>query len=157
MAVACGNNHTVVIDENGPLFGFGSGSSGQLGNGVLEDDNKPLGINVRAPVRQIAAGWDYTGIVTEAGDLLMCGCGEDGQLGLGDKNNRTTPTLVERAVFDDESVLMVACGTKHTAVVTEGGGVYTFGNGQYGQLGHGDTQNELVPRRVSARHAVDLG
>ena len=80
-------------------------------------------------MRQVAAGWEHTGIVTDAGDLLMCGCGEAGRLGLGDEDDRTTPTLVARAVFDGEAVLMVACGYAHTAAVTEGGGVYTFGYG----------------------------
>ena len=103
-----------------------------------------------APVRQVAAGDYHTGIVTEAGDLLMCGKGEYGRLGLGDEDNRTTPTLVARAVFDGEAVLMVACGFSHTAVATEGGGVYTFGKGEYGQLGHGDEENQLAPRRVPA-------
>ena len=110
------------------------------------------------PVRQVAAGPCHTGIVTEAGDLLMCGRGEDGKLGLGDEDDRTTPTLVERALFDNDAVLMVACsnGTVqrrepgHTAVLTESGGVYTFGSGFAGQLGHGDTENQLAPRRVPA-------
>ena len=46
---------------------------------------------------------------------------------------------------------MVACGDDHTAVATEGGSVYTFGEGEYGQygrLGRGDESNQLVPRRV---------
>ena len=67
--------------------------------------------------------------MTEAGDLLMCGEGEHGRLGQGDEDDRTTPILVARAVFDGEAVLMVACGEEHTAAVTEGGGVYTFGYG----------------------------
>jgi alpha-tubulin suppressor-like RCC1 family protein len=99
-------------------------------------------------VRQVAAGGSHTGIVTEAGDLLMCGLGSYGRLGLGDEEDRTTPTLVPRAEFGDEAVLMVACGTRHTAVVTEGGGVYTFGEGRWGRLGHGNEQDQLAPRRV---------
>ena len=73
--------------------------------------------------------------MTEAGDLLMCGRGWNGCLGLGDEEDRATPTLVARAVFDGEAVLMVACGVAHTTAVTEGGGVYTFGRGEDGQLG----------------------
>ena len=73
-----------------------------------------------------------------AGDLLMYGWGENGRLGLGDEDDRATPALVARAVFDDDAVLMVACGWEHTAVATEGGGVYTFRRGLFGQLGHGD-------------------
>ena len=44
----------------------------------------------------------------------------------------------------------MACGYAHTVVATEGGDVYTFGLGLYGQLGHGDEENQLAPRRVPA-------
>ena len=77
--------------------------------------------------------------MTEAGDLLMCGRGWNGCLGLGDEEDRATPTLVARAVFDGEAVLMVACGfslASLTSVVTEGGCVYTTERGEEGQLGH---------------------
>lgn len=45
----------------------------------------------------------------------------------------------------------VACGHAHTALRTENGDVYTWGNGYYGQLGHGTLQNELSPRLVQVR------
>ncbi|MBE36334.1 MAG: hypothetical protein CMI16_12400 [Opitutaceae bacterium] len=154
MAVAAGAEHTVVVGEDGGVFTFGGGSRGQLGTGGTEHTLNPTRVGglppSSGPVRQVAAGYNHTGIVTEAGDLFMCGAGENGRLGLGDKDNRTTPTLVARAEFDGEAVLMVACGERHTAVLTEGGVVYTFGEGDYGQLGHGDEEDQLAPRRVSA-------
>lgn len=36
----------------------------------------------------------------------------------------------------------------HTAALTRDGGVFTFGAGMYGQLGHGSLVNEMVPRMV---------
>ena len=97
------------------------------------------GVGLPAPVRQVAAGFHHTGIVTEAGDLLMCGKGEYGRLGLGDEDDRATPTLVARALFDGEAVLMVDCGALRTAALTEGGGVC-----------------KVVQRFVRARHAVQV-
>ena len=79
-----------------------------------------------APVRQVAAGACHAGIVTDAGDLLMRGHREFGKLGQGDEDDRATPTLVARALFDGEAVLMVDCGALRTAALTEGGGVCTF-------------------------------
>jgi alpha-tubulin suppressor-like RCC1 family protein len=152
MAVAAGGEHTVVVGEDGIVFSFGGNHTGGLG--ISNNDTKLVPTRVAGlppssgPVRQVTAGFHHTGMVTEAGDLLMCGDGWNGQLGLGDKEDRTTPTLVERAEFKGEAVLMVACGFAHTAVATEGGGVYTFGDGKQGQLGHGDEEDQLAPRRV---------
>ena len=50
------------------------------------------------------------GIVTDAGRLIVCGFGWCGQLELGNEGNRTTHTLEERALFNGDAVLMVACG-----------------------------------------------
>ena len=51
---------------------------------------------------------------------------------------------------DQHAEMMVACAEEHTVVATEGGGVYTFGHGEEGQLGHGDEEDQLAPRRVPA-------
>ena len=151
MAASAGDRHSAAVGEDGALFVWGSGVNGRLETGYNDRRLAPVRVaGLPAPVRQVAAGFYHTGIVTEAGDLLMCGCGEYGRLGLGDEDDRTIPTRVERAVFDGEAVLMVDCGWYHTVVLTEGGGVYTFGHGEYGQLGHGDEENQLAPRRVPA-------
>ena len=157
MAVAAGYHDTVIVGEDGCLFACGGNGFGQLGTGNLNQQCSPARIKLmdcrllfRQAVRQVAVGNNHTGIVTEDGDLLMCGNGQWGLLGLGDEHKRTTPTLVGRAMFDGEAVLMVACGRDHTAVVTEGGGVYTFGSGFYGSTGHGNEEDQLVPRRMPA-------
>ncbi|NXT21268.1 RCCD1 protein, partial [Syrrhaptes paradoxus] len=48
----------------------------------------------------------------------------------------------------DLEVSAVSCGSRHTAVVTRGGELYTWGWGKYGQLGHGDSASSDRPRRV---------
>ena len=145
MAAAAGGHYSAAVGEDGSLFVWGAGEYGQLGTGDTADRRAPTRVaGLPAPVRQVAAGGFHTGIVTEAGDLLICGWGLYGKLGLGDEDNRTTPTLVARALFHGGAVLMVACGRAHTAVATEGGGVYTFGDGEEGQLGHGDEDLSLI-------------
>ncbi|NXS53290.1 RCCD1 protein, partial [Brachypteracias leptosomus] len=50
----------------------------------------------------------------------------------------------------------VSCGSRHTAAVTRGGELYTWGWGKYGQLGHGDDASSDQPRRVKFLAAEGL-
>ncbi len=45
---------------------------------------------------------------------------------------------------------MVACGWRHTITVSASGKIYTYGWSKYGQLGHGDYEDHLVPFAVEA-------
>ena len=151
MAVAAGISHSVAVSEDGGLFVWGSGHKGKLGTGNTGSRQTPARVtDLPAPVVQVAAGRGHTAIVTEDGHLLLCGAGDDGQLGLIDKADKTTPTLLGRALFENDAVLMVDCGLVHTAALTEGGSVYTFGAGWLGQLGHGNRENEQEPRKLPA-------
>jgi len=45
---------------------------------------------------------------------------------------------------------MVACGWRHTIVVSDAGNIYSYGWSKYGQLGHGTFQDLLIPHQVLA-------
>lgn len=51
-------------------------------------------------------------------------------------------------VFDKFQICQVACGEDFTVFLTLDGGVFTCGSGRYGQLGHGDNKDEMLPRKV---------
>ena len=44
-----------------------------------------------------------------------------------------------------QRVTQVACGWRHTVVITMAGNVYSWGRGTSGQLGHGDIQDRWSP------------
>ena len=50
----------------------------------------------------------------------------------------------------------VACGDRHSLVRSEAGSVWSFGNGEYGRLGHGSESNELVPRLIAPLEKVQV-
>ena len=59
------------------------------------------------------------------------------QLGLGDTQDRLRPELVTALANAGVLVKKAAGGAEHSAITVEGGGMYTFGWGRYGNLGHG--------------------
>ena len=174
MALAASHGSSFAVREDGILLAWGDNEFGALGTGNIVDTNAPNHVSQaigeggapltwdsrpEARVRQVSTRWKRTGIVTDAGDLFMCGIGNNGELGLvqqdaieaidvWDEYIVMTPTLVPRAMFAGEGVLMVACGGNFTVVATEGGIVYTFGFGGDGALGHGGEQSEYLPRQV---------
>ncbi len=44
--VACGEAHTLALDDAGALYSFGKGSSGQLGTGLVSDSMWPVRVDV---------------------------------------------------------------------------------------------------------------
>ena len=80
---------------------------------------------------------------------LTWGCKNCGELGHGNGMNQRTPKRVEALV--GVKATMVSSGTRHTAVCTEDGHMYTFGWGEHGQLGHGDKENKTSPALIQVQ------
>lgn len=47
-------------------------------------------------------------------------------------------------------MVSVACGWRHTISVSSSGSLYTYGWSKYGQLGHGDFEDHLIPHQLEA-------
>ena len=97
---------------------------------------------------QVAAGTYNTVAVTSTGALWTWGEGSYGSSGHGDTENQFVPRRVEALAA--KRVVQVAAGTYHRVAVMSTGELWSWGYGSFGQLGHGDQQNQLVPRRVEA-------
>jgi len=84
-------------------------------------------------------------VVTSDGKLLTFGQGDYGQLGHGTTANIKLPERV--AALQGVVIGQVACGLNHTVCVTaDGSEVYSFGEGDYGQLGLGHTISKKTPQ-----------
>jgi len=53
-------------------------------------------------------------------------------------------------------VAAVSMGYAHGAAVIDEGSVYTWGSGEFGQLGHGSCEESLVPKKVRACASIVL-
>ena len=77
------------------------------------------------------------------------GWGSQGQLGFGDLEARASPLAVSALNHKSVgSITNLACGSRFTVALTTTGDIYTFGKNDDGQLGHGDRQQQSLPRLV---------
>ncbi|KAM6195742.1 LOW QUALITY PROTEIN: RCC1 domain-containing protein 1 [Sarcoramphus papa] len=129
-AVAAGGWHSASVSEAGDLYMWGWNESGQLAlpsKALAEEraQNEDMGAGDAElmPRQEQPAAEDAAFISIQA-----------------------FPALLD--LPQDVEVSKVSCGSRHTAVVTRGGELYTWGWGKYGQLGHGDNASSDQPRRV---------
>ncbi|XP_015134200.1 probable E3 ubiquitin-protein ligase HERC4 isoform X2 [Gallus gallus] len=147
--VACGYYHSLALSKGSEVFSWGQNKYGQLGLGYeYKKQNSPHVIKslLGIPFAQIAAGGAHSFVLTLSGAIFGWGRNKFGQLGLNDDNDRYVPTLLKS--LRTQKVVHICCGEDHTAALTKEGGVFTFGAGGYGQLGHNSTSHEINPRKV---------
>ncbi|XP_057972443.1 ultraviolet-B receptor UVR8 isoform X2 [Malania oleifera] len=152
--IACGDSHCLAVTIEGDVQSWGRNQNGQLGLGTTEDSLVPQKIQAfqGVPVKMVSAGAEHTAAVTETGELYGWGWGRYGNLGLGDRNDRLVPQKVSTVDLQGEKMVLVACGWRHTISVSSSGSLYTFGWSRYGQLGHGDFNDHLIPQKLKALH-----
>lgn len=151
--IACGSGHTVVLSTEGEVFTWGRGDDGRLGHGdngwkYVPRITQSLAGQV---VSMVTCGSYHTAAVTGNGDLYTWGGGMYGKLGHGDEAGHSTPKRVEALV--GLAVSQIACGSRHTAIITSSGAIYTWGDKENGVAGHGDSEGHLYTPKLLERLA----
>ncbi|XP_016072620.1 PREDICTED: RCC1 domain-containing protein 1, partial [Miniopterus natalensis] len=132
--VAAGGWHSVCVSETGDIYIWGWNESGQLA----------LPSRSLAEERETGTG--------EAPALNKDGLGAKRAAGAEEGAPapfiavQPFPALLDLPLGSD--AVTASCGSRHTAVVTRTGELYTWGWGKYGQLGHKDTTSWDRPCRV---------
>lgn len=143
VAVESGTNHTLALTSKGEVYQWGDVRQGRREVARLKTEVlKPM--RVKFPrvkggvhINKIFAGSFHNFALTREGQVYGWGFNNYGQLGTGDMNNRLNPELVQ-PLAELGVIVSIAPGQTHTIVLTDKGKVYSFGRGEYGQLGLGD-------------------
>ncbi|XP_015887888.3 PH, RCC1 and FYVE domains-containing protein 1 isoform X1 [Ziziphus jujuba] len=151
--IACGVRHVALVTRQGEVFTWGEESGGRLGHGIDKDYSRPSLVEFLAVnnVDFVACGEYHTCAVSTSGDLFTWGDGTHnaGLLGQGNEVSHWIPKRVA-GPLEGLQVLSVSCGTWHSALATSSGKLFTFGDGTFGVLGHGDRESVPYPKEVQS-------
>lgn len=164
--VSVGASHAIARSKGGDLFVWGFNKAGQLGLGNFKRHDTPevcAGIPDGFLVCQVAAGENHSCVIAKqkesdsATRIYTWGHCADGRLGLGVRQRIgavpgeqfffPAPTLIDELF--KETIREVACGRAHT-VARSPNGVWSWGHGGGGRLGHGDQRDQYKPKCIEA-------
>ncbi|KDO29437.1 hypothetical protein SPRG_05974 [Saprolegnia parasitica CBS 223.65] len=149
---SCGREHSMVVTNDGQLFGFGWGEAGRLGTGESGKALLPQLVDL-PPIAKVGCGREHTLAVAQDGALYAFGAGYSGRLGVGSEDDGHLP---QRCALDVD-ILSAEAGECHSAAIDVDGNVYTWGFGGSGALGLGSLDDALVPTRVPDVRAIAIG
>lgn len=125
--------HHIALRPDGTLWGWGSGTSGQLGNGGTDTFSVPAQIGSASDWQMVAAGNYFSFGIKTDGTLWAWGENLYGQLGQTDILYQVVPIQVGT----DTDWVDVACGARHTLLQKSDGTLWACGENAQGQLGIG--------------------
>ncbi|KAL1330235.1 hypothetical protein HN51_047397 [Arachis hypogaea] len=149
--IGCGVHHIALITRQGEVFTWGDDSGGRLGHGLHKNRGRLQLVESLAvtSVGFVACGEYHTCALSTHGDIFTWGddIHNAGLLGHGTEVSHWIPKKIG-GPLDGLLVVSVACGTWHSALVTSIGKLFTFGDGKFGVLGHGDRDSVSYPKEV---------
>jgi len=114
VSAGAGKNHSILVDEDGDVWGIGRNHLGQLGVGSFGDIEK---------------NWKKS---VSVGDFVF-----------KKKRGYNVPDPAD-VVDSDRKFVMASCGEHFTLLLSEAGFLYSSGASEFGQLGNGATGEHIA-------------
>jgi alpha-tubulin suppressor-like RCC1 family protein len=142
--VSAGGYHSLCLDYQGRVWGFGDNRYGELGLGDKKKRVLPTLIPNLTNIIQVSAGGYHSLCLDNQGRVWSFGGNSTGQLGLGDNLNRYIPTLIPTL----SNIVDIYGGNAHSLCLDDQGHVWSFGNNADGRLGLGNNENRNTPTLI---------
>lgn len=111
IAIAGGDDYSLVLKADGMVWGFGRNNWGQLGNGTHDDTNTPVQVSGLSGVISIAAGNGHSLAIKSDGSFWTWGGNWSGQLGNGTLEERITPVQINLSNQEATKSLLTVRGS----------------------------------------------
>ena len=159
-SITCGEDYTLIVDQEGKLWSFGLNLNGQLGLGHCTQIDKPMEVtfdndnennnnttkknkkNNKIKFNSVKSSGYINFCTSEEGDIYMWPWGDK------QGNLHYNPTKFY-LMSPEEKVTSVSCGNNFCIIINNAGMVYSMGkSNKYGQLGVGDFNPRYGPTLI---------
>lgn len=134
--ISAGDNVSLVINNDGSLWGWGDYGSKLLGGNII-----PLNVSVKIMdgVKSISIGWNYALAIKNDNSLWAWGSNNCGQFGDGTTKDSVTPVKVM------DGVKAISAGDTYVLAVKIDGSLWAWGRAK---LGDGTTEDSPIPLKI---------
>jgi len=123
---------------------WGTGTSGQLGNGASLTSATPVFVSGLTDAESVTAGQAFACARRTNGAVVCWGANSDGQLGDNSISTRNAPVPVSGLT----GVQVLRAGLRHVCAIVQDGTLRCWGDNAQAQLGDGTTTDQRVPAVV---------
>jgi len=145
-----------ALRSDGTVWAWGTGTSGELGNGTIASSNVPVQVSGLTGITSITASGDTAYALSGNGTVWAWGAGASGELGNGTMASSDVPVQV--SLSDKVTQLSASCDTAYA--LTGGRRIFAWGLNNDGQLGDGTAATSATPvlvRRIAGANSVVAG
>lgn len=127
----------MALKADGTVWGWGSNSSGQIGDGTFVDRSVPVRVSGLSGVVAVSAGWTHSLALKSDGSVWSWGQNHAGQLGNGTTTSRSTPGAVQNL----SGIVAISAGPYESLALKSDGTVWSWGESL--------SSFRLLPERVA--------
>jgi len=140
--VSAGAFHSLILDEFGTVYVFGSNVRGNTGLGTGVGDQKTavpiVATNLGGRrIKQVAAGALHSLLLADDGTVFSFGENDDGRTGdgIGAINDRYIAEPIVSTNLVGKNIVQIEAGAADSLLLADDGSVFSFGSNYSGQLG----------------------
>ena len=160
VATSCSSCHSLAVDTNGVLYGWGRNEMNQLGDTAVLGKDVMIPCKLEGPwtepIVAAATGKSHSVVIDESGMMYAIGSNKNGQCGVGQNVDKllawrkcgTTSDFMRKgdaaANRGKTKFVRVSCGENFTVALDDEGKLWTSGTAEYGCIGSGSTGEHFI-------------
>lgn len=152
-SIIASGDQSAAVSADGHLYSWGKGFGG------TSSAHSPQSLPTSLQLIKAAVGWNHALVLTGGGEVFLLGGNHHGVLGNPEKMTParlladSRETILEKVHgLEGNRIVDIAAGAEHSVILTDDGVIKTWGWGEHGQLGLGNTCDQTSPQEVSIRN-----